>query len=195
MKQMVIYVRNFVYFALLVVFVFLLCLLMGKVMGCSFVESNSHLKELTISHILTGLFAFATLFVSWNEYSLKVKREQITILKELDKEYCDNNDFQEVVKELRNCPYNCRDKQKILVNEVANVEKLPNREMFMRFFEKLQYQIEAGSIPKKQTHDLFGYYAYEIAKLGKDFVPDYDDDCWKTFRKFVEQGKYPLLDE
>lgn len=64
-------------------------------------------------------------------------------------------------------------------------EGLNKREMFMRFYEELQFSIDSGRLNKKQTHYMFGYYAGEVVKYDDKFVEDFYDPCWKTFRRFA----------
>lgn len=63
------------------------------------------------------------------------------------------------------------------------------KEMFMRFFEELQEQIDNKMLDKDKDKvwTLFSYYAVQFDKF-EDYrsdITDYDTENWESFRNFV----------
>lgn len=63
------------------------------------------------------------------------------------------------------------------------------KEMFLRFFEELQYQIDKGRIKKECVENFFVYYAVAAAMVpefvqGMELEND-NYDIWKYYRKLV----------
>ena len=68
-------------------------------------------------------------------------------------------------------------------NKIISLNDL---EMFMRFFEELQYVIEQKGLSKEITFDMFSFYALEAKPLLENCTEDYKKENWKRFRTFVE---------
>ena len=62
------------------------------------------------------------------------------------------------------------------------------KEIFMRFYEELQLQIDDGNIDNDIARDMFSYYVLKFDEI-KDFhkeITDYDNiKCWHHYKKFI----------
>ncbi len=151
---------------------------------CDMSETSD--AHLSLSEIISFLLAIFTLCITYCEYNNHVKKRQAEVLSEYNHRYCENEDFKKIIKELIEYEDNAITKEDFL-GEINNIEVVYQREMFMRFFEELQIQIEEKNLDKEQTFILFRWYASVVNKIGTSFVSDYDKEkCWETFKKFVE---------
>lgn len=133
------------------------------------------LEKETAYQIIVYLGSCFVLLISYSEYLAKVARDKSATLDKYNQRYIKDKDINICITYL----IDRLDGEKVVPPE------LRTRELFMRFYEELQMQIEGGALNKKQTYTLFGYYAGVVDQLGTHFVSDYYDDCWSTFRKFA----------
>ena len=74
---------------------------------------------------------------------------------------------------------------------IINKPSTHDAEMFMRFFEEMQIQIDKNRLEKEQVFDLFAYYAmvFDANKRIRENlgIKDYDKDewLWSKFKKFA----------
>lgn len=64
-----------------------------------------------------------------------------------------------------------------------------DKEMFMRFFEEIQYTIDQGGLTEKMVYEMFSYYAIKIYDLNTEFIDDFNEYYWCQFRRFGEKMK------
>ena len=62
-----------------------------------------------------------------------------------------------------------------------------DKELFLRFFEEIDYSIEQKALERKAVKDLFFYYASVAYDMGRVFVEDFDENFWNTFKRFVRK--------
>lgn len=62
-----------------------------------------------------------------------------------------------------------------------------DKELFLRFFEEIEYSIEQKALERKAVKDLFFYYAGIAYDMGSAFIEDFDKNHWNRFKKFVRE--------
>lgn len=78
-----------------------------------------------------------------------------------------------------------KEKQSVEKNKISTNDK----EMFMRFFEEIQYTIDQGGLTEKIVYEMFSFYAIKIYDLGTEFVEDFNEYYWCQFRRFGKKMK------
>ncbi|MCR5362804.1 MAG: hypothetical protein K6E73_12475 [Bacteroidales bacterium] len=132
------------------------------------------------STFATALFALCALIYSWVEYRAHKKRAKAEVLRRYNERYYENNAVQYIVKYIYNnaskkrCP---NPKKKFYLN----------LELFLRFFEEIQYSIVTDSIDKKEVRYILGYYAMRAiqCKKIKKTIND-KPKAWIDFIYFVK---------
>lgn len=137
---------------------------------------------ISIKELASFLIATIGISLTWNEYLHKVDRDNALIWEKYNERFLSDETIRRVERYLCDKMEKGHNTDSSMEINLSNIDK----EKYMRFFEEIQYLIDAGVFKEKQIHDLFGYYTGEIDKMGKDFVSDYSDHCWDTFRKFAK---------
>ena len=138
----------------------------------------------SIIGILTFVATLFTLILAWaafsytkREYSLHLAKGQSETLSHFNERYSSDKNIEKVVtyyiNKIENTPH---------ITEPTIFEK----EMFLRFFEELQYAIEQNAISKDMAFYMFSYYAIKAYEEGDDFVNDMHKGNWKRFCKFAK---------
>lgn len=109
----------------------------------------------------TCLVAIVALYLSYSEYKRYVEREQFATLAEYNKRYSSD---QYVISCLNYLTSN-------LYNEKCILPTVVERELFIRYFEELQIQINGGRLAKEKVQELFAYYGI-VAFLDPSFSED-----------------------
>ena len=61
-------------------------------------------------------------------------------------------------------------------------------EIFMRFFEEIEYHIRAKIMDEQMVYDMFSYYLFVFEKNKEKFnITDYDSDSWSYYRNIVKR--------
>lgn len=153
--------------------------------------------------LLTFMATAATVGVSvyavWyaiKEYSLHKKEEEANTLARYNERYSTNEHLLTVVEYLwrvEDKKDSCEKSYNEIVDDFKNNEergfKIPTeheKELFLRFFEEIQFSIEQGTLNKYQVKDLFFYYAEVANRMGEAFVKDYNKYYWRQFKVFVK---------
>jgi len=131
---------------------------------------------------IVSLFAFV---VAWLEYHSRLDSNKAQVFSEYNKRYSEDPNIVKVVKYL-----NYIDTDEMKNNPVRDKPSNYEVEMFMRFFEELELQIQYGRLNEKDVIDVFIYYAKQIDEnkelreyLG---VKDYKDN-WSIFKKLMDR--------
>ena len=137
---------------------------------------------------MSGFATFLALLFAAYEYYLHKKNNQYGAYSKLNEKYCKNNSIQKVMVTMKESydgksfciasfSNNCG------INQVNDYDK----EMFLRFFEELNYAIKKKSIRKEEACYYFGYYAVVAYLMGKDFVSELENEgIWGEFNEFAE---------
>ena len=113
-----------------------------------------------IAQIVSGFATFLALLFAAYEYYLHKKNNQYEAYSKLNERYCNDSSVQKVLGAMVESysddafsidifNQNCRNKD-VSIND---------KEMFLRFFEELNYAIKKKSIRKEEACYYFGYYA------------------------------------
>lgn len=138
-------------------------------------------KEEKLSDIIMILLAGITLVLTIWEYLNHRKRIKAEVLGQYNKRYSEDEHINKVV------PFLISDimKEKIVKVSVHDVE------MFMRFFEEIELQIEIDRLDAESVYDLFSYYALYLdsrhSLLESLTIDDYIEENWKLYLKFVNR--------
>lgn len=146
--------------------------------GLSLLSKVWLIDNITFMQSFGCIVSLCSIFKIYSEYKFHLDKEKSNTLLRLNEAYKADSNMTDVVKDLI---------------ENKNETDTYKREMFLRFFEELQYSIDKKLIDKKEAHDLFSWYAEEAYKKN-DFLSDlkhvWDDreckDPWKTFKRFVK---------
>ena len=135
-----------------------------------------------ICDFLSFLTAMATIATAWiaykalnyakKEYELHKKAKEAETLSSYNQRYSTDIHIEKTIKFLM---------EELPVENFS----LNDKEMFLRFFEELQFTIEQGGLSKETAYDMFAFYALEAAEKGDEFIPDYSSKEWGRFRLFV----------
>lgn len=138
--------------------------------------------------LVLGVFGFVIALCQYRKY---VEQNKHAVMAEYNQRYNDDKNIEAVVKYLI----------RFLENKETENEKdskaltIYQKEMFMRFFEELQLQVENNRIGEGKIEDFFAYYAVAACMCpdfveGTELIGD-DDLVWERFRTFVKS--YPRL--
>lgn len=177
-------------------------------------EGGSCIETFTfIIELLSFIATIATVGISYNaivyarkEYLSHKKEEKANTLAKYNERYSTNEHLVVVVEYLwqieeikeyseKNSLYKKSYKE---ISDFLDTEskdnpkssfKIPTghqKELFLRFFEEIQYSIEQGSLEKEQVKELFYHYARVANDMGEVFVNDFYHPCWRRFKTFIK---------
>ena len=136
--------------------------------------------------LLTAIIAIFALIITLSEYLSAKDAKQAQVFSEYNKRYSEDANIIKVVKYL-----NFHDKGGKINNPVPVKPSNYEVEMFMRFFEELELQIQYNRLCEKDVIDLFIYYAdllYNDVELRSDLgVTDLEN--WDTFIALMQRKK------
>lgn len=137
---------------------------------------------------IMAIAAISAFCYSSCEYKEHKRREKMETFSEYSARYSKDENIQKVVEYLT------------AYLENGNMEKyqvsIYNKEMFLRFFEELQYQMDNGRIEKEDVEDFFVYYAIAASMCkpfiqGTELASDIESkDIWARYRKLVATYNY-----
>lgn len=128
------------------------------------------------------------------EYNLHKQAEMANTLSRYNERYCADEHIERTVNFLskyhdaKNAEKHKYYSRKEILSIVKRWDSSSSmdKEIFLRFFEELQYSITQRALDKDVVYDMFSYYAIVAYELGNDFVEDFNDRCWQTFRVFAK---------
>lgn len=152
----------------------------------------------TFSNFLTSIISFGTLLVALfsalyvkKEYDKHIEEERTKLLCEYNHRYSVDKHIECVIEWMLQIAIMDESGNIIGVNrQIKNIPpNIHQKEMFMRFFEELQLQIEKRKLNKQDVKKLFSYYALVFDKIEEYHcdITDYNKIEWETFRNFVKQ--------
>lgn len=146
-----------------------------------------------IATVAMAIIALIALVYSIMEYNSHKKREQSETLSKYNERYSNDENIKKVVTYLI-CKMKCPD----VPDYLGTFEK----EMFLRFFEELQYAINQKSLSEDIVYDLFAFYAIRAYENFNIFIEDKDRNNWtrfitfaKTMQKIEKSRKIPEKNE
>ena len=150
-----------------------------------------------ISSFLTALIAGFALVVSIVEYRNHIKREKAKTLSNFNERYVNDKSIERVTKLLtKYLDDGENNEEKDDIKKQFSQLELYDIEMFIRFFEEVEYAIEAGALDEKEIRYMFAYYALAAAET-KPVKKEITTDDWYVFKHFVSRMNRikPLDDE
>ena len=143
--------------------------------------SFSLLKDEKLSDITMMLLASGTLILTIWEYLNHRKRIKAEVLGLYNERYSKDQHVNIVV------PFLIADIMGLKVKKPS----VHHVEMFMRFFEEIELQIEKGRLNEKSVYDLFSYYALYFDNrpelINLLCIDDYSKENWGLYMKFVNR--------
>lgn len=133
-----------------------------------------------VTAIATGITVYITyiaLTYAKKEYSLNKKIRESEILAKYNERYSTDPHIDRVIRSFNK---ELDLKEKVTLND---------KEMFLRFFEELQFTIEQEGLSKEVVYEMFSFYALKAAEKGKSFVDDYGEKYWRRFINFTDSMK------
>lgn len=152
-----------------------------------------------------------TLIVAYFEYCGHKQRERAATFSEYNKRYSEDENIKAVTKYLicflehhekyeedtttgnndRNKDLTQDAKKPAINKNYAEVPSVYQKEMFLRFFEEIEFQMRQGRLTKNEVTDFFAYYAVAAA-MDEEFLKDTDlgkknYKVWQNYRNFVKR--------
>ena len=141
------------------------------------------------SDFATAFVALFALVVTYYEYLNHKDINQAQVLSEYNQRYSNDPNIVKVVKYL-----NYNDEGGYINNLHPDQPSNYEVEMFMRFFEELELQIEKGRLSEKDVCNLFTYYAHFLSLHDQEElrhnlgITDNDyDKHWSGFKRITER--------
>ncbi len=133
------------------------------------------------SNIVSVLAAIISASVAYSNYNIGLKMKTLSSYNE---RFCKDKCIKKVTKELAH---------KISDRETSNdsdhssvaVDLSYDEEIFYRFFEELELNIEKGILKRKDVYNLFAYYALEGINNHRLYPKDYPEN-WRLLEKFIK---------
>ena len=141
-----------------------------------------------IAQIVSGFATFLALLFAAYEYYIHKKNNQYEAYSKMNERYCNNSSIQRVLEAMVDSYSGCTFRIDKFGQNCENKHvSINDKEMFLRFFEELNYAIKKRSIHKEEACYYFGYYAVIAYLMGKDFVSELENEgIWGEFREFAE---------
>ena len=154
-----------------------------------------------LGEMLSGITAAIAAFYVMIQYQSYLKDKKNNQLSIYNKRFAEDKYIAKVTKWMINsAKYDengrivGKNKEKIIKEE--ETPDTYDKEMFMRFFEELNVQINNHLLNEEDTLRLFAYYAlvFDEYKSFREEITDYDkDDLWMNFHKFIDRTKQTRL--
>ena len=131
-----------------------------------------------LATLVTTCIAYAAFHYTKREYELFREKERAETLSAFNERYSADDNIAAVVTYLSK------------IDEYPNPEPSTfQKEMFLRFFEELQYAIEKRTISEELVYDMFAYYALKAYDMKYKFYNEEDEKYWLRFCAFVNRMK------
>lgn len=144
-----------------------------------------------VSEIITASVATMALFLSIIEYEKYKTAERYATLAEYNKRYSSDQYIISCLNYLTSHLY----------NEDRNLPTIVERELFIRYFEELQVQVNSGRLNKDKVQELFAYYGI-VAFLDPSFsenIIEFDSEdekisnnsknVWNNYYLFLKNNR------
>ena len=155
---------------------------------------------LFITTLVFGLYAI-------NEYGNHKREMQTNLLCQYNQRYSADQNIKKVIEWMLKTAHLDKKGEIDKVNLLKSLcsPSINTKEMFMRFFEELQLQIEEKNLNAKDVYELFSYYAIKFDEFNEyhkditDYTPIKEvykmaedqrksvNENWRRFSKFIEE--------
>jgi hypothetical protein len=178
-----------------VVFVIILLWIINEVIGLLQMKDD---EVSALGGMLSGITAAIGVFYAILQYRSYQDSRKTELLCTYNQRYAADKSIEKVIKWIlktakldENGKIVGKDPNTVLGVEIPDIY---DKEMFMRFFEELNVQINKGLLQKEDTLRLFAAYALifdEYSSFRED-ITDYDDrTVWSNYHDFIEKNKKP----
>lgn len=158
-------------------------------MGYAIMECTIPTWVTHIFSLLSVMIAFFTLRIGVKSYKDNKKGKKTDVLSKYSMRYTTDTTITKVLTFLRkNYPIDKAKAKKIKKQIDGNRTDIAlfDLEMFMRFFEELQIEIEQKSLEKELVFDMFSNDVFISKYLLIICIENFNEDKWKRFRLFSE---------
>ena len=138
---------------------------------------------------ILACFAMLSFVIALMEYVDYKKKVRATTFTEYNKRYTEDENVIAVTKYLI-----CILENHQQAPNLAEEPSIYQKEMFLRFFEELDYQMQNGRLKKDDVLDFFAYYAVAAAMI-PEFIEgtelkDKESKIWHHYRHFVKEYEH-----
>lgn len=158
---------------------------------CFLLTAFENMSIGNVSEIITASVATMALFLSIIEYEKYKTAERYATLAEYNKRYSSDQYIISCLNYLTSHLY----------NEDRNLPTIVERELFIRYFEELQVQVNSGRLNKDKVQELFAYYGI-VAFLDPSFsenIIEFDSEdekisnnsknVWNNYYLFLKNNR------
>ena len=147
-----------------------------------------------LASVLSLLISIIAIFYVIKEYKLHKQVEMANTLAKYNERYCTDEHIERTLRFLvkyydikKDDKYkHYSDKEILSMAKKKDTSSCIDKEIFLRFFEELQYSITQGALDKDVVYDMFAFYAIVAYELDTNFVDDFNGECWCTFKNFAK---------
>ena len=131
------------------------------------------------AQVFIALAAIIGIFISIRQQRNTVKQLKIEVFIRYCSKYSMSPEVSAVVKYLEHLD-GLKHKNAIVPPDSHDIE------IFMHYFEEIEYLIDGGIMDEKMVYEMFSYYLFVFEKNRKEFnITDYDSDSWRKFRHLL----------
>ena len=132
-----------------------------------------------IASLLTASIATAAFIYTKKEYRLHIEREQSLTLSKFNERYCTDKNIEAVVEYLIG-------KREGATLAMPTTYQL---ELFLRFYEELEYALSKKMLDENLIFEMFAYYALIAYESQEFMLESLDENCWNRFLAFIDRMK------
>ena len=144
------------------------------------------------AQVVEVIVTFSALVFAYFQYRLHQKTNKYETYSKMNERYCSDKAIQKVL----DCMLKSYDKKgEFDINIFKDISTKSNlsdndKEMFLRFFEELNYAVEKRAIGIEDACYFFGYYAIVAYLMEEDFVSDFScGGMWIGFKELAKEMK------
>lgn len=131
-----------------------------------------------LSDAITAMVGVIGSSVAFYEYKAHDEEEKKQLLLKYNERYSTDENINQVLEFLTS-----RGQYKVQIPTVNQ------REMFLRFFEELEIQIQNNMLDADLVYDLFSFYALEAGKPDDFLTSKYENQNWRYYMDFYKRMK------
>lgn len=141
-----------------------------------FIQNPCYIGNL--SDVITAMVGVLGSTVAFYEYQMHMEERKRQLLLKYNERYSTDENINKVLEFL------------ILKDECkTQIPTVNQREMFLRFFEELEIQIQNNMLDADLVYDLFSFYALEAGKPDDFLTSKYENKNWRYYMDFYKRMK------
>ena len=131
------------------------------------------------AQVFIALAAIIGIFISIRQQRNTVKQLKTEVFIRYSSKYSMSPEVSAVIKYLEHLD-GLKHKNTIVPPDNHDVE------IFMHYFEEIEYLIDGGIMDEQMVYEMFSYYLFVFEKNREEFnITDYDSDSWRRFRHLL----------